>query len=69
MAAPGAPNPPLALSHLPLRRIQTRAVSVHDHLARAPRSTGRHINVSVERTNYAPVRLTSTLELARRPDP
>ena len=66
VAALCATDPPLALSHLPLRRVSPTAVNVHGHLHGGEVPTGRHINVSVERTDYAPVGLTWVLELARR---
>ena len=66
VAALCATDPPLALSHLPLRRVPPTAVNVHGHLHGGEAPTRRHINVSVERTDYAPVGLTWVLELARR---
>ena len=61
-----ATTPPLVLTHVPLLKIPSGAVSVHGHLHRAAGPTDRHVNVSVEHTNYAPVGLTYVLELARR---
>ena len=61
-----ATTPPLVLTHVPLLKIPSGAVNVHGHLHRAAGPTDRHVNVSVEHTNYAPVGLTYVLELARR---
>ena len=61
-----ATAPPLVLTHVPLRKVPSGAVSVHGHLHRAAGPTDRHVNVSVEHTDYAPVGLTYVLELARR---
>ena len=58
VAALCATDPPLALSHLPLRRVPPTAVNVHGHLHGGEAPTRRHINVSVEQTDYAPVGLT-----------
>ena len=58
--------PPLVLTHLPLRKVPAGAVNVHGHLHRAGGPTDRHVNVSVEHTDYAPVGLTYVLELAGR---
>ena len=65
VAAVYASDPPLAVSHLPLRRVPPTAVNVHGHIHRAKAPSGRHFNVSVERTDYAPVGLTWVLEQAK----
>ena len=59
-------DPPLALTHAPLRRVPMTAVNVHGHLHRNEAPSRRHFNVSVERTDYAPVGLIWVLEQARR---
>ena len=65
-----ATDPPLVLTHIPLLKVPAGAVNVHGHLHRAAGPTNRHVNVSVEHTDYAPVGLTYVLELAcRRPEP
>lgn len=46
---------------MPLRRLPPIAVNVHCHLYDRPAPTGRHWNVSVERTGYAPVWLDEGL--------
>ena len=51
-----ATDTPLGLTHVPLLKVPTGAVNVHGHLHRGP--TDRHVNVSVEHTDYAPVGLT-----------
>ena len=65
VAALYASDPPLALSHLPLRRVPPTAMNVHGHIDRGKAPSRRHFNVSVERTTYAPVGLTWVLEQAR----
>ena len=50
---------------LPLRRVPPTAVNVHGHIHRAKAASRRHFNVSVERTDYAPVGLTWVLDQAR----
>ena len=60
-AALCATEPPLALTHVPLRRVPPTAINVHGHLHGAPPPSPRHYNVSVERTEYAPVRLDRLL--------
>ena len=67
VAALCATDPPLALTHLPLRRIPPTAVNVHGHLHRAEGPTRRHINLSVEQIDYAPV--GPGLGARRRPAP
>ena len=65
VAALYASDSPLALSHLPLRRVPPTAVNVHGHIHSAEAQSQRHFNVCVERTDYAPVGLTWVLEQAR----
>ena len=62
-------NPPAAVTHLPLRRRPVPAVNIHGHLHGEDDATGRHANVTVERTGYKPVRLDEVLERVRRPLP
>ena len=57
-----ATDPPLALTHVPLRRVPPTAINVHGHLHGAPAPSPRHLNVSVERTDYAPIRLDQLLQ-------
>ena len=66
IAALCATDPPLALSHLPLRRVPPTGVNVHGHIHAGEAPSQRHFNVSVERTDYAPVGLTWVLERVRR---
>ena len=61
-----ATAPPLVLTHVPLLKIPAGAVNVHGHLHQAAGPSDRHVDMSVEHTDYAPVRLTYVLELARR---
>ena len=68
-AALCATDPPLALTHMPLREPPPGTVNVHGHLHDADAPSERHFNVSVERTDYAPVRLDRLLEIwVRRQD-
>ena len=62
-----ATTPPLVRTHIPLLKVPAGAVNVHGHLHRAAGPTDRHVNVSVEHTDYAPVGLTYVLGLAWRP--
>ena len=62
-------DPPAAVTHLPLRRRPVPAVNIHGHLHGEDDATGRHANVTVERTGYKPVRLDEVLERVRRPLP
>ena len=61
-----ATAPPLVLTHVPRLKIPAGAVNVHGHLHQAAGPRDRHIDMPVEHTDYAPVRLTYVLELARR---
>ena len=60
-AALCATDRPLALTHMPLRRVPLTAINVHGHLHGAPAPSPRHFNASVERIDYAPVRLDQLL--------
>ena len=64
-AAPG--NPPLVLTHVPLRRVPAGWVNVHGHIHQERSPTDeRHINVSVEQLDYRPARMSDIRRLARR---
>ncbi len=58
-------DPPLVLTHVPLRRVPPACVNVHGHLhvGRVKGSTA-HVNVSVEQLDYRPRRLTDIRRLA-----
>ena len=58
-------DPPRTLSHLPLRRVPPTAINVHGHIHAGEAPSRRHCNVSVERTDYAPVDLTWVLKRGR----
>ncbi|MCY4508588.1 MAG: metallophosphoesterase [Acidobacteria bacterium] len=62
-----AGDPPLLMTHMPLRAVPEGCVNVHGHLhgARMPGVTP-HINVSVEQTHYRPRPLTAIRRLAAR---
>ena len=51
---------------LPLRRVPPTAINMHGHIHASEAPSQRHFNVSVERTDYAPVGLTWVLERVRR---
>ena len=58
-------DPPLLLTHMPLRRVPKGCVNVHGHIHhRRVRGRSRHINVSVEQVGYRPIALTSVRRLA-----
>ena len=60
-------DPPLLLTHLPLRNVPAGAVNVHGHLhLKAPPTPDRHISVCVEQLNYRPARMSDIRRLARR---
>ena len=63
--APG--DPPLLLTHIPLREVPEGAVNVHGdlHQHRVPGRT-RHVNVSVEQVGYQPQPLTAIRRLGGR---
>ena len=68
VAALYASDPPLALGHLPVRRVPPTAVNVHGHTYAGEAPSQRHFNVSVKRTDDAPVSLTWVLKRVRRLD-
>lgn len=61
-----AADPPLALSHEPLAAVPVGAVNLHGHLHEGTEPTRRHVNLTVERWKYRPVRMPEVLEIARR---
>ena len=58
-------DPPLALTHRPLRGVPAGAVNVHGHHHTGWEPTTRHINVTVDRCAYQPVAMERILEEAR----
>ena len=58
-------SPMLALSHLPVRFRPIPARNVHGHIHGGDPPSPKHMNVSVERTGYRPVRLADLLERIR----
>ena len=60
-----ATDPPLALSHEPLRQVPPGAICLHGHLHERTEPSVRHVNLSVEQTLYRPVRLARVVEQAR----
>ena len=60
-------RPVLILTHSPLQRVPTGTVNLHGHIHGAPAPTGRHRNLSVERTDYQPIRLSKLLSTGIRP--
>ena len=61
-----ATDPPLALSHYPLRQIPAGAINLHGHLHEGTEPTRRHIKLAVEQTDYGPVGLIWVLGRARQ---
>ena len=59
-------EPPLALTHHPLGKPPPGTVNVHGHLHGGKAPTPQHVNVSVERTDYRPVRLDHLLKKVHR---
>ena len=59
-------DPPLLLTHIPLRVVPNGCVNIHGHLhqKRVPEST-RHINISVEQLQYRPHALTALRALSQ----
>ena len=49
---------------LPVAQLPQRTINVHGHIHRQPPYSTRHINVSVERWDYTPVRLGNLLDEA-----
>ena len=59
-------DPPLLMTHYPLRRVPEGCVNVHGHLHNAKvRGSTRHINVCVEQVQYQPRSLTQIRRLAK----
>ena len=54
-------DPLLVLTHSPLRRVPPNTVNIHRHLHGGRGPTGRHRNLSIERTGYRPLRLDEIL--------
>ena len=59
-------EPALLLTHYPLREPLPETVNIHGHLHGGGAPTRRHVNVSVEWTDYRPVRLDHLLERVQR---
>ena len=59
-------EPPLLLTHVPLRNVPSGSVNVHGHLHRVKSPTeNQHLSVCVEQLNYQPVQLSDIRRLAR----
>ena len=58
-------NPPLIWTHYPLIDVPAGAVNVHGHTHGTPPGRTRHINVSVEQLDYAPISLARLRRLAQ----
>lgn len=61
-AAVYAADPPLALTHTPLRDVPPGAVNVHGHVHGHPAVGPRRVNVCVEQTAWMPQRMDELLE-------
>ena len=62
-------EPKLVLTHYPLREPPPETVNIHGHVHGGEAPTRRHMNVSVERTGYRPVRLDDLLDRVHRRQP
>ena len=58
-------NPPLIWTHYPLADVPPGCVNIHGHIHASPPTRSRHINVSVEQLDYAPVSLSRLRRLAQ----
>ena len=58
-------DPPLLMTHMPLRHVPEGCVNVHGHTHNAAPTSTRHVNVSVEQIRYQPVELERIRRLAR----
>ena len=58
-------NPPLIWTHYPLIDVPSGVVNVHGHTHATPPGRTRHINVSVEQLDYAPISLARLRRLAQ----
>ena len=61
-AAVYAADPPLALTHVPLRHVPPGAVNVHGHIHGHPATGPRRVNMCVEQTAWMPQRMDELLE-------
>ena len=58
-------DPPVLMTHMPLRHVPEGCVNVHGHTHNAAPTSARHVNVSVEQIRYQPVQLEKIRRLAR----
>ena len=58
-------DPPLLMTHMPLRHVPDGCVNVHRHTHNAALTRTRHVNVSVEQIRYRPVEFEAIRRLAR----
>ena len=58
-------DPPLLMTHMPLRHVPEGCVNIHGHTHNAAPTSTRHVNVSVEQIRYQPVELERIRRLAR----
>ena len=58
-------NPPLIWTHYPLADVPSGCVNIHGHIHALPPTRSRHINVSVEQLDYAPISLARLRCLAQ----
>ena len=62
-----ASDPPLVITHCPLRTVPAGAVNVHGHIhERRDRRLDPRINVAVDRTGYHPVSAAALIKEAAR---
>ena len=65
VAAVYAADPPLVLTHLPLTTVSPGTVNVHGHIHR-DRTRGPREDISVEQTQWRPVRVDRLVEHIRQ---
>ena len=58
-------DPPMVLTHLPLRNPPAGWVNLHGHVHHEPPAGHPYINVCVDHTDYRPIPLTDLVTLAK----
>ena len=61
-----ASDPPMVLTHLPMRTLPPGWVNLYGHVHTEPLLDTPHVNVCVEHTDYRPLPLESLLTLGKR---
>lgn len=58
-------DPPLLMTHMPLRHVPDGCVDVHGHTSDAALTRPRHVNIRVDQVRYRPVELAKVRRPAR----